>query len=80
MKRIPLTKGKEALVDDQDYEYLLQWKWNAVEYEKTFYAISNNWESSAYRMHRIVAERMGFPSHLMIDHINRNGLTIDVKI
>jgi len=27
MERIPLTKGKEALVDDRDYDYLMQWKW-----------------------------------------------------
>jgi hypothetical protein len=33
MKTIQLTKDKIALVDDEDYEYLNQWKWNA--YKKT---------------------------------------------
>lgn len=27
MKRILLTKGMDALVDDQDYDYLMRWKW-----------------------------------------------------
>ena len=26
-KRIPLTQGKFAIVDDDDYEWLKQWKW-----------------------------------------------------
>ncbi len=27
MKEIPLTQGKVALVDDQDFDWLNQWKW-----------------------------------------------------
>jgi polysaccharide pyruvyl transferase WcaK-like protein len=44
MKTIQLTKDKIALVDDEDYEYLNQWKWNA--YKKTdsiFYAARCVW-------------------------------------
>lgn len=30
MKRIPLTKGKFALVDDDDYPWLMQWHWQVM--------------------------------------------------
>lgn len=70
MKRIPLTKGKEALVDDQDYEYLMQWKW----------CINGGYAGRRarphfYYMHKEIAtKRLGFPSELKADHINGNPL------
>ena len=66
MQKIPLTKGKEALVDDQDYDYLMQWKWHAAKGVK--YAGRNR---SIY-MHQVIAERMGFET--IADHIDGNGL------
>lgn len=32
MKEIPLTQGKAALVDDADYNWLMQWKWRLSHY------------------------------------------------
>ncbi len=75
MKRIPLTQGKEALVDDCDYEYLMQWKWCAHKQGKHFYAVSGySAGGTRKKMHQMIASKMGFSSNLMADHINRNGL------
>ncbi len=38
MKQIPLTRGKFATVDDEDYDWLMQWKWFAQPNKKTWYA------------------------------------------
>lgn len=38
MREIPLTKGKVAMVDDSDYEFLNQWKWYANEIKGIWYA------------------------------------------
>lgn len=77
MKRIPLTQGKEALIDDQDYEYLTQWTWCAGRggNSKHFYAVSGcSAEGSFKLMHKLIGGLIGFPPKSMVDHVNRNGL------
>jgi hypothetical protein len=69
MKRIPLTKGYEAIVDDEDYEYLMQWVWRAkCRAGETIYAVGRRW---ALGMHRVI---IGAGDGEEVDHINGNGL------
>lgn len=72
-RKIYLTGGKYALVDDSDYEWLSQWKW---QYSKRFgYAertVHQNGKSRKKRMHQVI---MGEPPEGMeIDHIDGNKL------
>ena len=74
MKRISLTKGKYALVDDADYEWLNQFKWCAKTTPYTTYAIRyvGGWKNQkCVWMHRMI---MDAPEGMDIDHRNRNGL------
>ncbi len=78
MKKIPLTQGKFALVDDEDFQFLSQWKWAVQRDSKTkglFYAFRNRMrsEGSACRifMHRFLVEA---PKEKVVDHIDGNGL------
>lgn len=76
MKEIQLTQGMVALVDDEDYEYLNQWKWYAWNpYDKMYYAVRQNrnmdGKREVVRMHRII---MKVPPEMIIDHIDRDGL------
>jgi len=77
MKEIPLTRGYVAIVDDCDYEYLMQWKWHSAQSSKnrSFYARACvNGRSSTW-MHRVVLELAGFDLNgYVADHINGNGL------
>ena len=67
MKRIPLTRGKVAIVDTQDYDYLRQWTW-CVNSEG--YAIRGEKRRHVY-LHKIVARRKGLNARKEIDHVNR---------
>ena len=70
MRRIPLSKGKVAFVDDEDYAYLSQWEWSASQNGQTFYA--ERWRGHGERkMHNVI---MSPPWQLEVDHENGNGL------
>lgn len=75
MKEIPLTQGKVALVDDADYESLMQHKWYAQKSNRgTWYAHRTIWgtpKKTTVPMHR---EIMQPADGLVIDHINHDGL------
>jgi len=73
-RRIPLTQGKYAIVDPEDFERLNKHKWHAVKQSNTFYAIrcAGPAKKTTYiRMHREIIHP---PDHLVVDHINHNGL------
>lgn len=75
MKEIQLTKGKFAQVDDEDFEYLNQWKWYAYKMGQTYYAARKdriNKKQRTIKMHRIIM--LVSDKFLVIDHINHNGL------
>jgi len=72
MKLIPLTQGKFAQVDDEDFEYLNQWKWFALKDAQTFYAARGIYLKGNILMHR---QLLGLTnSEVKGEHKDRNGL------
>ena len=74
MKEIKLSQGLVTKVDDEDYEYLAQWKWRAMKSRNTYYAVRYEKKSGkdiAILMHRIL---MKTPDNLQVDHKDRDGL------
>jgi hypothetical protein len=76
MKEIQLTQGKVALVDDEDFEYLNQWKWccrkNVTKGSINYYAGRSGGSVLKYRyihMHKVILK-----TDKLVDHKNRNGL------
>jgi len=76
MKEIPLTQGRVALVDDEDYEWLNQWKWCAYKHRYTFYAhrcVWNKGKKITMKMHREILGLI-LKDGKVGDHKDRNGL------
>src|SRR5574343_411505 len=75
MKEIQLSQGKVAIVDDEDYDYLNQWKWYAAERKcGIWYATRNIRKDGKVRiipMHRVI---LNTPKGMDTDHINGDGL------
>jgi hypothetical protein len=75
MKEIKLTQGRVALVDDEDYDFLNQWKWR-IYYDKHKYYYAKrteirNGRCITIRMHRLI---MKTPPGMETDHIDHDGL------
>lgn len=74
MKKIKLSQGFYATVDDSDYEELSKHKWCAQRNKVNVYAfrIDKNSNPRSILMHRQI---MGFPEKgFDVDHVDRNGL------
>jgi hypothetical protein len=80
MKLISLSKGKAyAIVDDEDFDYLNQWKWKFNKgraMRNQHIGTVGNWrdgkrKDKAVLMHRVI---MGEPEGMDVDHENRNAL------
>jgi len=78
MKKIKLTRGMFALVDDEDFEYLNQFNWMVSESHNMFYAVGilsshrvRGVKHKVVKMHQVI---MRTPKGKCTDHINRNGL------
>jgi len=72
--KIPLTRGKFAKVDPEDYIWLSQFRWHCKVNKNTIYAvrtITETGNSKRIFMHRLI---MNTPPHLVCDHINHVGL------
>ena len=69
VRRIPLTKGKFALVDAEDYEELSKYKWYALRGKHTWYACRRE-KGKIILMHRQI---MDTPQGMVVDHLNRDG-------
>ena len=76
-KIIPLTQGQFTIVDDGDYEYLNQWKWQAwrpPNSTRNYYAIrkqQRNGEQKIIRMHQVL---LPLSDGKQTDHIDGNSL------
>jgi hypothetical protein len=71
VKEIPLTQGKFAVIDDEDYELVAAFNWK---YSNKGYAAKNYQEDGKYKtllMHRLI---MSPKDGVFIDHIDGNPL------
>lgn len=78
MKKVSLTQGQFALVSDEDFESINEFKWSArwCKFTGSFYAMRNSKTDSEGKRHIILMHRyvMDTPKGLVSDHINHDTL------
>jgi hypothetical protein len=74
MKTIPLSQGKVALVDDEDYQRVSAFKWSAALRDHKWYACRNlgrQHKQQLIYLHRFIVDA---PTGCEVDHEDGNGL------
>lgn len=78
MKEIYLNKGYKVIVDDEDFDYLNQFRWTALVMPNSdrVYAVrterDEQYQTKNFRMHRVIMNIND--RHIHVDHINHNTL------
>ena len=78
-RTVKLTRGKSAIVDASDYDWINQWKWCADKSKNIWYShrtiynkeIIGKGRFVKVRMHRLI---IGAAKGEIVDHINGNGI------
>lgn len=70
VRAVPLSRGKFAMVDAEDYARVMRYSWYAEQHYGLWYAMRKE-GGRTVRMHR---EIMGAPGGKVVDHINHDGL------
>jgi|GEM_PF-1173946 len=81
MRFLALTQGYVAIVDDEDYDYLRQWKWHVSKKggKMGYYACRNHRTSEGKKQSRLLHYEVlrleqPLPDGMVIDHSNRDPL------
>lgn len=70
-KLIPLTQGKFAIVDEEDYTKVIIYNWKLLRLSHRLEYVRASHKGKKIYLHRLI---MGFPENKCIDHKNHNGL------
>jgi hypothetical protein len=76
MKEIEINSSvhgtHKILVDDEDYEFVVQWKWSLKVGGNTFYAHRKDKDNKEIKLHRVLL-KLEDPN-VVVDHVDGNGL------
>ena len=70
-REISLSRGRVALVDDDMYDFLMQWKWHAHQRHDGKFDARTQVNRKQICMHRLI---INTPLGMQTDHIDRNTL------